>query len=258
MTKAIINSTLGLTTAFLLTILLHELAHYLMSLGLGYESTLYHNMVLSKTNDIKSHDIMIAGIAPLFSLLQGILAYQLAKKMKTSPQSLFVLWFGLAGIITFFGYLMIAPLIPIGDTGKVFLLLNVPMFIQIICSILAIGIVTIILVKSAKQFERYAMEDFGSISVNRKQWSFSLILIPLLLSIIVVTLFQFPIPHIVSILATICTPFSIMAVFGTFIGSKNELITDSKGKSINQHISVFLISLFVLVVILNRLLVNGI
>ncbi|GAB3015135.1 hypothetical protein GCM10027284_38140 [Cyclobacterium sediminis] len=43
MIKSTINSTLGLATGFLLTIILHELAHYIMSVILGYEATLYHN-----------------------------------------------------------------------------------------------------------------------------------------------------------------------------------------------------------------------
>lgn len=258
MIKSSINSTLGLATGFLLTIILHELAHYIMSVILGYEATLYHNRVFSETNGIKNHEIMIAGIAPLFSLVQGVLAYQASKKMESSSISLFVLWFGITGIITFFGYLMIAPLIPIGDTGKVFSLLNIPWVIQAITSIIAIAMVTIILMKSAKQFERYAIEDFGSVEVNRKKWSVSLILMPLLLSIVLVTLFQFPIPHILSILATICIPFSIMAVFGAFIGSKDKLRKDPQGNSINQDISIPLICLFIFVGILNRILVNGI
>lgn len=258
MTKSTINSTIGLATGFLLTIILHELAHYVMSVILGYETTLYHNRVFSNTNDVKNHEIMVAGIAPIFSLIQGVLAYQASTKMETSSKSLFVLWFGITGIITFFGYLMIAPLIPVGDTGKVFFLLNIPMVVQVMTSIIAIVMVTIILMKSAKQFERYAIEDFGSVKVNRKKWSIAIILIPLLLSIVVVTLFQFPIPHIASILPTICIPFSIMAVFGAFIGSKSKLRMDLQGKSINQQISIPLIGLFIFVVILNRILVNGI
>ena len=258
MIKGIINSTIGLTSAYLLTIILHEITHYLMSIMLGYEATLYHNKVFTKTNGVINHEILIAGIAPLSSLLLGILAYQYSKVMKTNAQSLFVLWFGLAGIITFFGYLMIAPLIPIGDTGKVFSLLNIPMIVQIIVSLLSIASITLILIKSTTQFERYAIEEFGSIKRDRKRWSFSLILIPLFLSIFLITLFQFPIPHIVSILATVCAPFSIMAVYGTFIGNKQEVKRDLKGVSINKQVSIPLIILFVSIVILNRILVQGI
>jgi len=258
MTKTIINSTIGLTTAFLLTIILHELAHYVMSISLDYETTLFHNKVVTKTNGIKTHEIMIAGIAPLFSLAQGIIAYTFSKTMKPNPISLLILWLGIAGIITFFGYLMIAPIIPIGDTGKVFSMLNIPMIIQVIISILALLVITILLMKSTKQFEKYAIKDFGDIKTNRQKWSISLILIPLLISIILITIFQFPIPHIASILATVCAPFSIMAIFGTFIGGKNDIKADLRGKSLNKNISIPISSLFILTIIVNRILVSGI
>ncbi len=258
MIKTIINSTIGLTSAFLLTIILHELAHYLMSISLDYETTLFHNRVITKTNGIKTHEMLIAGIAPFFSLVQGIIAYTFSKNIKSNSTSLFILWFGLAGIITFFGYLMIAPVIPVGDTGKVFSMLNISLIFQIIISILAVVTITILLIKSAKRFERFAIEDFGNTKTTRKKWAISLILIPLLISIVLITILQFPIPHIASVLATVCAPFSIMAIFGTFIGNKNELITDLRGKSINEHISIPLILLFILIITVNRILVSGI
>ena len=177
--------------------------------------------------------------------------------MATNALSLFVLSFGVAGIITFFGYLMIAPLIPVGDTGRVFSLLGVPIVIQVVFSIIAVFCVTLILMKSTKYFERYAIEDFGSLSTNRKRWSIALILVPLILSIAIVTLLQFPIPHIASIIATVCAPFSIMAVFGTFIGSKKEINRSENGSSINKRISIPLLTFFILVIIAIRMLVSG-
>ena len=249
---------MGLTSAFLIAIVLHEVSHYLMSIGLGYEAELFHNRVETEKLGNPTHEILIAGIGPVFSLIQGLIAYYYSKKMKTSPTSLFVLWFGLAGIITFFGYLLIAPLIPVGDTGKVFKLLNIPMYAQIICSVIAITLVTIFLIKSSKEFEKYAVEDFGSLRTNRKKWSFSLILFPMLISILLITLFQFPIPHFASIIASICTPFSIIAVFATFIDGKKAINMNLDGRSINQDISKTLVIIFVLAIIVNRTLVYGV
>ena len=255
---SIINSTLALTMALLLTIILHELAHYIVALGLGYKPTLFHNRVEYGTSGPELNHMWIAAAGPLFSLVQGIIAYFAAKRMRTSSLSLFCLWFAVAGLITFFGYLMIAPLVPIGDTGKVFRILNIPMLIQIACAILAIVLITLILIRSTVLFERHAIEDFGSTEVNRKRWAVSLILYPLLISILLSTVCQFPIPHIISILATICAPFSIMAVFGTFIGRKTAIKSDENGESINKSVSKVLLLLLVIVAIVNRLLVSGV
>ena len=257
MKNTIINSTLALSTAFLLTIILHELAHYLMAIFLNYEATLYHNMVAFKTPENEFHEIMIAGIAPIFSLLQGVLAYQYSKRMKTSPESLLVLWFGLVGMITFFGYLMIAPLVPVGDTGKVFSLLHVPISIQLFVSIVAVVSITFILMKCTVEFEKYALQDFGNVRMNRKKWGLSLLLFPLLLSIFITTLLQFPVQHFASILATVCAPLSILAVVGTFMGSKEALQKNIEGKSVDDSIWVLGLVLFFLMVGLNRVLVEG-
>lgn len=178
--------------------------------------------------------------------------------MKTNAVSLFVLWLAIAGFITFFGYMMIAPLVIIGDTGKVFQILGVPFIIQIVFAILSLIVITVILIRSTRLFEKYAIETFGSIKENRKKWAFSLILVPLLSSIGLVTILQLPIPHFASILATTCAPFSIMAIFGTFSGSKKELNRALKGKSINEKISVTLLILFFLAVCINRFLVTGV
>ena len=257
MKNAILNSFLAISSAFLLTILLHEIAHFLTAILLGYDATLYHNRVLVQTIELDINKILFSGIAPIFSLAQGLVAYEISKKLKTSILSLFLNWFGVAGIITFFGYLFIAPLIPFGDTGQVFHLLKVPFTLQLIISILAVILLTIILMKSTVTFERFAEEDLGSTKQNRKRWAFSLILIPLFLSIPLITLFQFPIPHFASALATICAPFSIMAIFGTFMGSKHQLQKTSNGKSINSQISIRLITFFCIVLLINRTLVNG-
>lgn len=99
---------MALTSAFLSTIMLHEVAHYIMAFILGCEPTLFHNRVEYAPNGSVYNDLLIAGAGPLFSLILGVTAYQFAKKNIPGAVPLFVLWFGLAGLITFLGYLMIA------------------------------------------------------------------------------------------------------------------------------------------------------
>lgn len=258
MKNCIVNSTLALTSAFLMTVILHEVAHYFMAFILGCKPTLFHNRVEYATNGFVNNDLLIAGAGPLFSLIQGLIAYHFAKKIKIGAGALFVLWFGLAGLITFFGYLMIAPMVPMGDTGKVFYILKVPILVQIAIALFAIVGITIILIKSTTLFERYVIEDSMKIKETRKKWAIAMILTPLLLSIILITILQFPIPHIASILATTCGPFSIMAIFGTFLGSKNKINSDFKVNSINDGLSISLILIFVSIFLLNRFLVSGI
>lgn len=256
--RVILNSTVSLSSALLLTILLHELAHYTMSILLGYDATLYHNRVL--TMDIASvhHEILVAGIAPVFSLVVGLVSYYISTRSTPSHQSLYLLWLGIAGVITFCGYMMIAPLIPVGDTGKVFALLGVPMMIQVVVAVLSLVAVTLFLIKSTSHFERFAIEDFGSTKATRSRWALSLILFPLLISIALVTVLQFPVQHFASILGVVCAPFSIMAVFGTFMGSSQPLVKGNGAFDIGGSISWGMIVFLVGLIIANRLLVSGV
>lgn len=257
MKNTILNSTLALSTAFLITILLHEIAHYALAIGLGHEAILYHNRVDGTIGNIE-HQLLILAAGPLFSLFQGVLVLQCAKKMRPTAVSLLVLWFGIAGLITFFGYMMIAPISAIGDTGKIFHILNISIIVPAVLAILSLIVLTLILMKSAGFFEKYTVDCFGPNKTDRKKWAISLILVPLLVSIVVITVLQFPIPHVVSILATVCAPFSIMAIFGTFMGTNKKLRGKVSSSSINEKKSTLLLSIFVLAVLVNRILVYGI
>ncbi len=259
MTRALINSMLALSAAFLFTIILHESAHYLMYQVLGLDATLYHNRVmpLAPLED-KGDEVLIAGIGPLFSLLLGIITYLIASRIRNGPLSLFTLWLGINGILVFFGYLMIAPIMPVGDTGRIFALFDVPVWIQIVVAIVAVISLILFLTRSSSRFEKYASKDFGTISLNRKKWSMTLILFPLIGSVVVVTVLQFPVVHFISILATVCTPWANMAIFGAFIGNQTPINRGAPDMSVNDSISILLVLLFIVSLAANRILVGGV
>lgn len=258
MLKIIINSTLGLTSAFMITILLHEITHYITAISLGQEAMLFHNRVTAGLFANRYEEIMFSGLAPVFSLLQGILVYRWGAGRKKSTLTLFFLWLGIAGLVTFFGYLIIAPIMPKGDTGRVFQLLGVPMMLQVIIAALAIITITFILMRITPKFVHYAETDSEQLDQKKANWSLALILYPLLISILIVSLLQFPIPHIASVLATTCAPMAIMAIFGNFLGSDLNFKTGKYGKSLATSISKPLIIVLFIAVLVNRLLVYGI
>jgi len=229
-----------------------------MAIVLGYDATLFHNYVAFPTPKNVNHQILIAGIGPVFSLLSGIIFYQMAKSNKANIYSLYFLWMGIVGISSFFGYLLIAPFATFGDTGKVFNLLEIPMELQIIFSVFSIAMITIILIKSTRHLENFIIYDFGSTRTNRTKYAISLILIPLISGIILSTALQFPIPHPLSLIASICMPMCIMAIFGTFLGS-NKALAVNKDSSQNLHkFSYIMALLFIFTIIINRLLTYGI
>lgn len=258
MKYVIINVTLALCAAFLTNILLHELVHYLTALSLGNQATLFHNYVLANLPASALEEGLYAGLAPLFTLLSGLITYRIGRKHNASALSLYLQLFGIIGIISFFGYLLISPMIPTGDTGKVMHILGIPLWQQIIISAFSLPAITLILMKATPDFERFSSIDFGDNRTNRKKWSMSLILYPLLISIVVISLLQMPVPHIASILATVCAPMSLMATFGTFIGNKETLTITPAADWLTGQLSWAFVFLFIIPMVLNRILVFGV
>ena len=259
MKNATINSSLALSSALLLTIILHELAHFLVALSFGSDATLFHNRVVNSIRfdqDYKEFVFLAAG--PLLSLIQGVVFLKLSYKNKPSVIALFYSWIGITGLVTFFGYVAIGPIIPFGDTGRMFSMMSVPIWIQIIIALLSLLSVTLILIKTTKLFETFISGDLSNIKLTRKKWAISLVLIPLLACVIITSLLQFPITHFINILATASSPFAIFALFGSFIGSKNEIKSKGEITNISSSISYLLIILFISIVIVNRILVSGI
>jgi len=197
--------------------------------------------------------ILVAGAGPIFSLIQGVFFLRWSRILKKGVKALFALWMGLAGLICFFGYVMIAPIIKVGDTGFVFEKLGVPMWFQIFLAIIAVVAITLILMRTVKDFEQFIDQE----EVNRLSWANDLILLPLLIGIVIISLLQLPVPHFASILATSCAPMSMMAVYGTFLGSKNEIERNLSLSSIRSQFSLLLLIGVILIVGANRLLVLG-
>ncbi len=258
MKYVIINVTLALCAAFLTNILLHEFVHYLTALSLGSQATLFHNYVSASLSVSALEEGLFAGLAPLFTLLSGLMAYRIGRKREASSLSLYLQLFGIIGIISFFGYLMISSIIPTGDTGKVMNVLGVHLWLQIAISVLSIPAITLILMRATPDFERFSSIDFGDNRMNRKKWSMSLILYPLLISIGIVSLLQIPVPHIASILATVCAPMSLMATFGTFVGSKETLTIAPEANWLTGQINWGFVIFFIIPMVLNRILTFGI
>ena len=87
--------------------------------------------------------MLIALAGPTFSLIIGILILFISIKLfKPSLMKLFLLWFGMSNILNFLGYMLIAPFIKDGDTGRVFNYFKIPFFISII-----IAVITFIITK---------------------------------------------------------------------------------------------------------------
>ena len=190
-----INSIACIILSGFMTTILHELAHFIPAYFYGLNPELHHNFVWYKDEPTQLYQaVIIPAAGPIFSLILGLICLYFSKKIvEKGVLSLFLLWMGLQGYVTFFGYLLIAPFFTYGDTGRVFALLNLPQMLVIALSIAAIIALTLLVKKEFKEFGYYGNPDY-----TIKERANALILFPVLGSIASAVL-QLPVPTVLSI-----------------------------------------------------------
>jgi hypothetical protein len=118
--EIILDSTIMFVLAFIVTTILHEIAHALTGLMLGSQPILYDTFVEHR-GLTDAGEALTAVAGPLFSLIQGMILFAVFNRMHSAPRmaQLFVLWMAIHGLVNFFGYLINAPFAPYGDIGQV-------------------------------------------------------------------------------------------------------------------------------------------
>jgi len=257
----IINSSILFVSAAVLQMTLHELGHFTAAILIHAKNvTLHHNYVSNETTGMPlSHGIFYAGAGPLVSLLIGVcFHFVCSRQKKRNMLFLFNLYMSVFGYIAFFGYLMVAPFFTYGDTGYIFQALGFPVWLTVSLAVTGGVILYVVMRKLIRFFVEMGTIDMMADKQVRRIFMMSLIQYPLYIGIVITTLLNLPTPTVLSLIYPICSPFSIMWVYGTAV-SKNYPPgnMNNDNSSINRIQPVWLI-IFVLIVVVNRLLVYGI
>ena len=265
MTKQQINVTVNSLILFViastLVMILHEFGHFFASILVHAKQISIHHNYTSNVDEglsLKS-TLLIKATGPLVSLIIGV-AFQFicSRQLKRNFLFLFNLYMSAFGYIGFFGYLIIAPMFPNGDTGYICYSLGFPIWLTIIIAIIG-GIALYISINSLmKYFVEMGSKEIIENKDSRNTFIRSLLLFPLLLGIVLTTLLNLPIPAFVSLIAPICSPLTFMWGYGNAL--KKNYSLDNANKSF-QHLSklnIWLFAFLFLTILFNRLLVIGI
>lgn len=192
-----LNAILLYIIAYLVTIVLHETGHALMSLALGGRPILYSTSVQNANKHLAdSAIVLIAAAGPLLSLLQGasLLAW-LRHRPARGAWGLFWLYMAVFGLINFLGYLLIAPVVKGGDTGQIMALLHVPAAVQ--WAVAALGLYALIKVvgSTAPLFLGLLPTEMQADAAQRTTALRGLILWPWLVGSVVLVLLALPALH---------------------------------------------------------------
>jgi hypothetical protein len=247
------NSTVLYIIAFLLTTIIHELAHAVFGLLNNSDPILHHNAVHHFSTEFLSikQQVLIALAGPITSLLQGIIIGIVFIKFRTQGLlRLFLLWFSVLGFSNFMGYLMTGPIFKNGDIGKVFLLLNTPLFIQIIVALIGAAILIFIAYKLSIPFLNFSyQQQWVDSKQSRKNFSFHIIILPWIAGSLIVTVLYLPVIAIVSIIYPIMS--GMIFIFPWQNAQRIENVSLSENKKIGE-LSALSIGLLVLLIIVFR------
>ncbi|HLT72622.1 MAG TPA: hypothetical protein VKZ75_08210 [Cyclobacteriaceae bacterium] len=199
-----LNSTLLYVAAFLLTTIIHELAHALVGAMNNSSPVIHHNYVehLATEHLTVGQQILIAMAGPVISLIQGLfVGYLYLRSSREKITDLFLLWTAVLGFNNFLGYLMTGPFFGNGDIGRVYNILDTAAWIQLGLAVAAAGILLFIAYKLTVPFLRFSYkEDWVKDGKSRKNFSFHVLILPWIIGSVIVTVFYLPIIAIVSII----------------------------------------------------------
>lgn len=212
--RGAVTAGLHYTAAFLLTTLVHEMGHALVSKQLGGQPMLYNTHVENLTKHLPaSTEVAIALAGPLLSLVQGVGFLGWAWRARgTGDAALWRLYLGLFGLINFMGYLLIGPLVPYGDIGQVETIWQLPMWARVVGAVLAGYALQRVVGQTAPLFL-----DFGPDRLarsGRRQLMQGLIGAPWLLGSVLITALSWPLPTPISLLYPIMSNLVLRAAWG--------------------------------------------
>jgi hypothetical protein len=257
----IIKSSVLFVIASILEMTLHEFGHFFAAILVhAKNNAIHHNYTSNDDAGLSlAADIFIKGAGPMVSLTIGITCHFLCSRLRRRDSLfLFNLYMSVFGYIGFFGYLMIAPLFTEGDTGYICHALGFPLWLTITIAVTA-GVVLFVLINHLmRYFVEMGSQEIMERRTLRAIFIRSLILYPLFIGLVITTALNLPVPVFLSLVAPICSPFTIMWAYGNALNKKYSTIHANKNfdefTNMNAWLFVFLIG----IIIVNRLLVSGI
>jgi hypothetical protein len=257
----ILNSTILFIVTCILEMTLHEFGHYFASIMVHAQAiSIHHNYVYNKDEGLPLKSILfIKGAGPAVSLLIGLVFHFICSIQKKRNFSfLFNLYMAALGYIGFFGYLMIAPIFTGGDMGYICWALKFPAWLTIGIAVSG-GLILYVLVRNLM---RYFVE-MGSKEILEKRGTrisfvHSLLLLPVLFGIPITAMLNLPVIALISLIAPLCSPFTLLWDYGNALTKKYPLKTTNENFDKMNKLSLVLIILLLLTIVYNRILVNGI
>ena len=257
----ILNSSLLFITAQIIEMTLHEFGHFFAAIFVhAQQITLHHNYTSNIGDGLSQADfILIKSAGPVVSLILGAIFHWLCSvRTRRDSLQLFSAYMSVNGYIGFFAYLIIAPFLPNSDTGYVCFALGSPVWSIWLIAIAGGTAIYFLINCLMKYFVQMGPNEILETSESRQQFIQAIILYPLAIGIIGTTLLNLPVPVWMSLIAPICGNLLFLCGYDSALKKPYSFKHASMEFDRFNRFQISLIVLFFLVVVMNRLLVDGI
>jgi hypothetical protein len=210
--QRIVGSAVLYANAFIVTTLLHELAHAVAAIACGRSALLFNNRVTHPGEDdgavSVAAQVVGSGAGPVFSLMQGIVVLLLlrarARSSTTTNTSatlqLFFVWLAFHGLTNFAGYLFSAPFAPGADIGNIVRALGLPTLATLPLSVVGFALLRQSGLQIAPHFLGLLPDDVDGAQVDaRRRFLIDTAILAWPVGVLLVLPSAFPVPHWLSI-----------------------------------------------------------
>lgn len=156
----LVASTLALVLAAMVSSTVHELAHAVAGLAQGLTPTVAPFQVEYSPEPTDDQGLVTAAAGPLFSLVLGLGLAVMTRSAGRGFVRLFWCWLAAISLMNFVGYLVIAPIAQVGDTGRVLALLGAPGWLFVLVCLVGVALQFALARHFAVQVKRYT-RDLG-------------------------------------------------------------------------------------------------
>jgi hypothetical protein len=252
----IVMATAIFVIAFLITTMVHELAHGVVSCIAGNQPVLHH--VFVKHNKMTERKrAVVASAGPLVSLCQGVVFVAIFYWVSVAAGGLqlFILWLGMHGLINMFGYLMTTPFVPNADLGIISRCLKWPGWFNWLLALLGLALVTAVgFWMRDLLFQALPIEASVLSATAQSKVVLLYAIVPWLLGSVAIIFLTMPAPHWISYAYPVLSGFFLIVTYS----SAGSLEVFHGGVSVwaGVHLGGWIFLLLVVVIIF-RSLVKG-
>jgi len=254
-----VNLVAVFVIAFACTTFFHELAHALTALAAGIAPVLYHTYVSYNDAGVPpAQQALVAASGPLFSLLQAVcFLWALKRRKKNDLVAWLFFWLAEIGMIVFFGYILMGPFVPYGDTGKVYRLLAVPSFLPLTLAVLAVFVLRSFFKRMVAPARVLLVATHHATGSTTSQPLNRYYALPVCAGTVLNTLLSLPAPTVMSLAFPLILPLVLLP---TWLRLRKEGLPDLPAKndvSPDRTMARWPVIAIILLLILSRLLAAG-